>query len=366
MKRLLYLVASAALLSAGPAAANAPICVPGPNWTSSWTGAGQTTTYSISAPPCVYVNVPFNVTLTVTDSFYNAANGYPTATVGMKFSVLDTTVNGTVTLPGSSGATVTVEDGLWVHTFLVTYTSLIVNHSLQFQFVDFGDRISQGMWWTFSTTSATGTLLDPYPPGTNTAPAVDAGADLAILGSEFSSSVVTATASDAEGDALTYRWLDAGVEIQAATPVEAGGGAPLFLDSVGPLALGTHNLTVEVSDGTATASDEVLLTVLDSPPAVTLASGVFDVRRPVSLSARASDFDGGTLTYTLREGTAILASGAVTVPSGGAPVTIPLEPLRLRLGSHLLTASISDGVHVVEATAVVVVRPPARTWTLAR
>jgi hypothetical protein len=159
------LFAAIALILAGPAAASAPTCTPGPNWSSSWTGAGQTTTYTISAPPCVYVNVPFNVTLTVTDSFYNAANGYPTATVGMKFSVLDTTVNGTVTLPGSSGDTVTVEDGLWVHTFSVTYPTLVVNHALQFQFVDFGDAISQGMWWTFSTTSAGGTTLDPYPPG---------------------------------------------------------------------------------------------------------------------------------------------------------------------------------------------------------
>lgn len=167
MKRLLRpLFAAAALLYSGSALASGP-CTPGPNWSASWTGAGQTTTYTISAPPCVYVNVPFDITLTVTDSKFNVG----TAVVGVNWSVLD---NG-VLVPApegysSSGTVVTLTDGVWVNTIPVTYTTLVVNHTLEFKFADFGDKVNQAMGWTLSSATLSGLTVDPYPPGTEPPP----------------------------------------------------------------------------------------------------------------------------------------------------------------------------------------------------
>ena len=91
----------------------------------------------------------------------------------------------------------------------------------------------------------------------------DAGPDLTVFTKDIASTVIDGLATDPdEGDILQYRWLVDG----AATDqdyVGASGEAPLDLGTVDPsfLGIGTHTLTLEVTDGTDTVSDDMVLTI---------------------------------------------------------------------------------------------------------
>ena len=98
--------------------------------------------------------------------------------------------------------------------------------------------------------------------GCNDAPTADAGPDQAI---PLSGSPTASVGMDGTGssdpdpqDTLTYSWSIGGSEVGT-------GAAPSM-----PLGLGSHLITLTVSDGRLSDTDEVLVTVTDpSPPAIT-------------------------------------------------------------------------------------------------
>jgi len=98
--------------------------------------------------------------------------------------------------------------------------------------------------------------------GCNDAPTADAGPDQAIV---LSGSPTASVSLDGSGssdpdpqDTLTYSWSEGGSEI-------ATGSSPSV-----SLGLGAHLLTLTVSDGRLSDTDEVLITVTDpSPPSIT-------------------------------------------------------------------------------------------------
>lgn len=73
---------------------------------------------------------------------------------------------------------------------------------------------------------------------------------------------VTGVATGAPGASLRYRWLDEGVPVGAWTDVRADRTARLELCG---LAVGSHALTVEVTDGTRTASATLTATIAPAP-----------------------------------------------------------------------------------------------------
>jgi N-acetylneuraminic acid mutarotase len=92
-----------------------------------------------------------------------------------------------------------------------------------------------------------------FSPPSNAAPVADAGADHAVEAASTNGASVTLSGSgtDADGDALTYSWTG---------PFgQASGAAPTVL-----LALGSHELTLTVSDGTDSDTDTVTVTVEDT------------------------------------------------------------------------------------------------------
>jgi len=140
---------------------------------------------------------------------------------------------------------------------------------------------------------------------------------------------VVCTASDADGDELSYIWWASGGGIN-------GGGATVTWTA--PASAGSHNVTVKVVDGRGgEASHSIAITVAaNDPPTIaslvasaewTLPSGTLQV------TCTASDPDGDDLSYEWSAtGGAISGTGAIvswTAPQG--------------VGTYNITVTVSDG-----------------------
>jgi Leucine-rich repeat (LRR) protein len=191
-------------------------------------------------------------------------------------------------------------------------------------------------------------LTDPNPYSScYTAPAADAGANLAILSEDQSSTVIQGAANDAEDDPLTYRWLEGGVELAATQPVGPGGEADLDLSTLASLALGEHTLTLEVSDGEETSTDDMILTVGNAAPIpAPTGGGTYPFGSTILLGGQVSDFDGDLVGFEWEEGTELLFDGFVQTTSGDAPVDLsPIGISSFSLDSHTVTLVVCDGVN---------------------
>src|SRR5574340_902424 len=238
------------------------VCDPRSNWTAQWTDAFGQTTYTIEAPCKVYIGIPFTITATVTD----ATN--PNADVGFGWAITD---NGTV-IQGGGFNWITTVGGQWQQVIELTYPEPPIDHLLEFKFTDLGQE-SGAHWWASNLIG--NVTVDPYP---NTLPVVDAGPNIFIASADQGFTILRGSASDADGNQLSYRWLEGSREIRPVSQVDASGSASLDLGLVPQLSLGSHTFTLEVSDGTETAVDTVVVSVENSKPiAAPSAGGTLDL-----------------------------------------------------------------------------------------
>lgn len=206
---------------------------------------------------------------------------------------------------------------------------------------------------------------------TNSAPSAEAGANMAINSADQSLKTIQGTANDPDDDAMQYRWLEGTVELTTWTPV-VGGAAPLNLGAVPALALGDHVLTLEVSDGTATRSDTMTLTVRNTPPVGVLnpASLTVELGSAFTIHATAADFDGDTLAFLWVKGADVLGSGTIAAPVDGSPIAVPdlvigaNDPL-FGLGVHAVDLVLDDPANDPVTTAATVTVEDSTVPTLA-
>jgi hypothetical protein len=200
-------------------------------------------------------------------------------------------------------------------------------------------------------TANTFSIYAPKPialiPPPNTPPLADAGPNLTLDSSGRSAAYVCGHTADADGDAVLFRWIQGALALSAWQPAGAGGEACLSLASVGSLQNGTHTLTLEATDGTATASDSMTLTLENSEPVVSPSgAGVYEIDSTVVLGGELSDYDGDLISYSWSEGSVVLFSGQLSAPAGGAPVRIPETRISsLSLGDHVFLLTVSDGIN---------------------
>jgi len=199
---------------------------------------------------------------------------------------------------------------------------------------------------------------------TNSAPIAEAGANVTVRSDMQSVTVVTGTGTDSDGDSLEYQWLEGTDVLKAWTAVGEGGAAILDLSTLITLTLGSHTLTLEVKDATHTSSDTMLLTLLNTPPFVSVSSPqVVELNvDAILITGTVADFDADPLSYSWVKNGDVLASGTVDPPGDGGPLAlpdliIPAGDPRFPLGIHEVTLEVSDGANpLVVKTATVTVQ----------
>ena len=186
-------------------------------------------------------------------------------------------------------------------------------------------------------------IFDVLP---NQPPTANAGNNVNIAGEALSTTIIIGTATDTDSTGLTYRWKKAETALSGWTSVGEGGAAPLNLGSVDAnlLGIGPHTLTLEVSDGQNTATDEMILTVENSSPHAVPNGGAFELGAEVTLGGTVSDYDGDSLTYKwIKDGNVLHSGGGVQTNAGGDPVQLPTHSLTgLGLGEHKLNLVVID------------------------
>ena len=242
-------------------------------------------------------------------------NTPPTVDAGQDQAVNEETQ---VTLSG----TATDADGdpltyLWSHD---QATGIIINNSTSLLTTFTAPQVSSNTTFTFTFTASDGnatgsdtvsiTVLDiPIDDQPliliNTPPTVDAGQDQAV--NEETQVTLSGTATDADGDPLTYLWSH-----DQATDIIINNSTSLLTTFTAPQVSSntTFTFTLTASDGNATGSDTVSITVLDipiddqplilinTPPTVDAGQDqTANEETQVTLSGTATDADGDPLTY---------------------------------------------------------------------
>ena len=184
-------------------------------------------------------------------------------------------------------------------------------------------------------------------------PVADAGDNIHIPSADQGYTVIQGSATDPDGDELQYRWLENGVVLLDWTPVGVDDEAYLDLGTLAWFSIGNHTLTLEVNDGQISASDEMILTIQNSPPEAQPAPSTQVVEiniDPIVVVADVSDFDGDTLSCEWRKDGDVLGSGTVETVQGGAAVPIPdlnvpAGDARFALGAHTIELRVSDAIN---------------------
>jgi hypothetical protein len=159
----------------------------------------------------------------------------------------------------------------------------------------------------------------PPPIDTNTAPIADAGADQTLTATGATTSVTLdgSGSSDADEDALTYSWVLDGSEVSTAASFSAS------------LADGSYTFSLTVSDGEASDSDEVNVTVVNTIPIANAGADQIleatGATTTVILNGSATDADNDALSYSWSNG----VSGVST-------------SVDLAVGTHTFTLTVTD------------------------
>ncbi len=181
----------------------------------------------------------------------------------------------------------------------------------------------------------------------NQPPIANAGENITIRTEEVATTIIHGIATDNDpGDVLTCRWKEGEAVLLDWTPAGENGKCPLALNTIS-ISIGTHTLTMEVTDGKATSSDEMILTIDNTTPhAAPTGGGVYEINTEVTMGGNVSDFDGDLLSYKWIEGTEVLFSGTIQAIAGGTPVELPAYiTSHLSLGNHTINLQVDDGVN---------------------
>lgn len=210
------------------------------------------------------------------------------------------------------------------------------------------------VWWTQPPGGSAYSEIFLAMPGNP--PVADAGENVSIASEELLATVVQGAASDPDsGDELQYRWCEGEDVLVDWIPVCENGSCPLELSSFLP-GIGTHYLTLEVTDGVTVSTDQIILTIENSVPhAAAYGGGVYEYGMEITLFGDVSDFDDDLLQYQWLEDSNILCTGTIQALNGGTPVGLPYCVIPgMSLGQHSVALNVDDGFNDPVTNEIVV------------
>lgn len=290
----------------------------------------------------------------------------PGDTVTLEATVTASDVNGpaidvdlpagwTITDQSPDGGTYKASENQWVwlsgsHT--VTYTVQVPDDAAEGDYTVSaeGSGINPATNERLTDTTQTAITVDE-----NQAPAADAGSDQTV--DEGATITLDASASsDPDGDELSYSWTQTGGP--DVTLSDASSATPSFDAPAEPQQAQTYTFQVAVSDGQATTTDTVNVTVepVNDPPTVDAGSDqTVTEGDSVTLSGSASDVDDSSLTYswTQTSGPDVsLSDASAAQPTFTAPDVDNPTDLTFEL-------TVSDGENQVADAVTVTIEPAA-------
>ncbi|MEW6599862.1 MAG: hypothetical protein AB1499_02740 [Nitrospirota bacterium] len=178
----------------------------------------------------------------------------------------------------------------------------------------------------------------------NSVPNANAGPDVTIISEEFAVTTIQGTTTDFDNaDMLYCKWTEGGAVLQDWSLAGAAGECPLPLSGL-VLDRGVHTLTLEATDGQATSSDDMVLTINNTPPIANAGENITitsDQITATDIQGTATDFDGDAITCRWTEGATLLQDWT---PAGlGGECILSLNSLSFSLGAHTLTFEANDG-----------------------
>ena len=317
-----------------------------------------TVTFVLSVSDGTNTDVTDQVTITIQDV---PANNPPTVDAGQDQTVDEgdaVTLSGTASDPEGDHLTY-----LWSHdsalpitvsnatSQLTTFTAPAVNSDVTVTFVL---SVSDGTN-TDVTDQVTITIQDvPI----NNPPTVDAGQDQTV--DEGDAVTLSGTASDPEGDHLTYLWSH-----DSALSITVSNAASQLTTFTAPAVDSDVTVTfvLSVSDGTNTdVTDQVTVTIQDvpanNPPTVDAGQDqTVDEGDVVTLNGTASDPEGGQLTYLWSHDSAL----PITVSNATSQLTTFTAPAVNSDATVTFVLSVSDGTNtdVTDQVTVTIQDVPA-------
>ena len=266
----------------------------------------------------------------------NAANGAAVGTVAatdadgdaLTFSITDGNTGNAFAINASSGA-ITVAGTLNRQT-TQTYTLMV--------------RVSDG-----TTAAEAAVTINVTDAGGNEAPTIAAQTFSIAEDVASGAAVGTVTATDADNDGLTFT-ITAGNAIGNtgdAFAIGAGTGAITVAGTLDHETTPTYTLTVQVSDGTATANAAVTINVTDvnEAPVVTAQSSPFTVAEDAANgtavgTVAATDPENNPLTFSITSGN---LSDAFTINASTGVIMVAGTLDRETISTYTLTVRASDG-----------------------
>ena len=278
----------------------------------------------VSVSDGVNAGVEGNFTVTITDVNENPPNSAPVFSSATSFSVAENQTGvGTVTATDANGDAISysITGGLDQSLFTINATIgvLVFNSAPDYENpLDNGTdnvynltvQASDGSLTATENIAVTVTDVNENPP--NSAPVFSSASSFGVA--ENQTGVVTVAATDANGDALTYS-ISGGLD-QSLFTINGTTGALVFNsapDYENPLDNGTdnvYNLTVQASDGSLIATENIAVTVTDvnenpsnSAPVFSSASSFSVAENQTGVvTVAATDANGDALTYSISGG----------------------------------------------------------------
>lgn len=192
----------------------------------------------------------------------------------------------------------------------------------------------------------------------NSVPSANAGIDITITSEEVAAVIIQGTTTDFDNsDMLSCKWTEGTTLLLDWMPAGPNGACSLSGLTLGR---GIHTLTLEATDGQATSSDAMVLTINNTPPIANSGENITVTSDQISatqIQGSATDFDGDTITCRWTEGTTLLQDWT---PAGlGGECVLSLNALSFSLGAHTLTFEANDGQATSSNTMILTVNNAA-------